>query len=40
MGVRPMEPYQWLLLGMMAAWTPSLVILAVLLGRAPERDHD
>jgi len=26
-----MESFQWFLLGMMAAWTPSLVILALLL---------
>jgi hypothetical protein len=26
-----MEPYQWFLLGMMVAWTPSLVALAVML---------
>lgn len=29
-----MEPYQWFLLGMMVAWTPALVVLALLLRRA------
>jgi hypothetical protein len=24
-----MEPYQWFLLGVMVAWTPSLIVLAV-----------
>jgi hypothetical protein len=28
------EPYQWFLLGMMVAWTPTLVVLALLLRRA------
>jgi hypothetical protein len=27
-----MEPYQWFLVGVMAAWTPGLVALAVMLG--------
>jgi len=31
-----MEPYQWFLLGMMASWTPSVVILALMLRRAPD----
>jgi hypothetical protein len=26
-----MEAYQWFLLGMMVAWTPSLVVLSVML---------
>jgi hypothetical protein len=26
-----MEPYQWFLMGMMVAWTPGLVALALLL---------
>jgi len=26
-----MEPYQWFLLGMMVAWTPGLLILALML---------
>jgi hypothetical protein len=30
-GEMRMEPYQWFLLGMMVAWTPSLVALAVML---------
>jgi hypothetical protein len=29
-----MEAYQWFLFGMMVAWTPSLVVLAVLLRKA------
>jgi hypothetical protein len=33
-----MEPYKWFLMGMMASWTPSLVILAVMLSRAGEGD--
>jgi hypothetical protein len=28
-----MEAYQWFLFGMMVAWTPSLVFLAVVLGK-------
>jgi hypothetical protein len=28
-GITPMEAYQWFLLGMMAAWTPSLLALAL-----------
>lgn len=33
-----MEGWQWFLLGMMVAFTPSLLALALLLGRAPTRD--
>lgn len=33
-----MESYQWFLLGMMVAWTPGLVILALLLGEAAFSD--
>jgi hypothetical protein len=29
-----MEPYQWFLLGMMAAWMPSLIALAILMNLA------
>jgi hypothetical protein len=29
-----MHAYQWFLLGMMFAWTPSLLVLAVLLRRS------
>jgi hypothetical protein len=32
-GGAAMEPYQWFLLGMMAAWTPSVVVFAVLVAR-------
>jgi hypothetical protein len=28
-----MENYQWFLLGLMAAWTPGLLVLALLLRR-------
>jgi len=28
-----MEPYQWFLLGMMVAWTPGLLVLALMLRR-------
>jgi hypothetical protein len=28
-----MEAYQWFLLGMMVAWTPSLLTLAIMLRR-------
>jgi hypothetical protein len=28
-----MEPYQWFLLGMMFAWTPGLLALAIVLWR-------
>jgi hypothetical protein len=33
-----MDRYQWFLIGMMASWTPSLVILAVMLSRAGDGD--
>ena len=33
-----MEPYKWFLLGLMVSWTPSLVILAVMLSRAGDGD--
>jgi hypothetical protein len=33
-----MRAYQWFLLGMMFAWTPSLLVLAVVLRRS-ERDE-
>ena len=33
-----MTPYQWFLIGLMASWTPSLVILAVMLSRAGDGD--
>jgi len=29
-----MEAYQWFLLGMMAAWTPAMVVIAILLARS------
>lgn len=29
-----MEAYQWFLLGMMAAWTPAMVVVAILLARS------
>jgi hypothetical protein len=29
-----MQPYEWFLLGMMVAWTPAVVVLAVMLRRA------
>jgi hypothetical protein len=32
-----MRAYQWFLLGMMFAWTPSLLVLAVMLRRS-DRD--
>jgi hypothetical protein len=31
-----MEPYQWFLLGIMVAFTPSLLILGVLLARSTD----
>jgi hypothetical protein len=34
-----MEPYQWFLLGAMAAWTPGMVILAICLWRAPTEER-
>lgn len=33
-----MGPYHWFLLGMMAAWMPALVVLALLLWRAASMD--
>jgi hypothetical protein len=33
-----MQSYQWFLLGMMAAWTPSLAILALLLTNYPPEE--
>jgi hypothetical protein len=33
-----MENYQWFLLGMMAAWTPGMLILALLLARPIDGD--
>jgi len=30
----PLAPYQWFLLGMLVAWTPGLVVLALMLRRA------
>jgi hypothetical protein len=35
-----MEPYQWFFLGMMVAWTPALVVLALLLSRAENLDSE
>jgi hypothetical protein len=35
-----MEAYQWFLFGMMAAWTPSLVVLAAMLRKAYVRKCD
>jgi hypothetical protein len=37
-----MEPYQWFLLGIMAAFTPSLLVLGVLLARSahPTDSHN
>ena len=35
-----MEPYQWFLMGLMASWTPSLVILAVMLSRDGDGDGE
>ena len=37
-GVGTMDPYQWFLLGMMVAWTPGLVALALMLSRAEDPD--
>jgi hypothetical protein len=34
-----MRAYQWFLLGMMFAWTPSLLVLAVMLRRSGRDDH-
>jgi hypothetical protein len=33
-----MRAYQWFLLGMMFAWTPSLLVLAVMLRRSDRDD--
>jgi len=35
-----MEPYQWFLLGIMIAWTPGLVVLAILLARSPRQSAE
>jgi hypothetical protein len=32
-----MEAYQWFLLGVMVAWTPSLLALALMLWRSKQR---
>src|SRR4051794_13661611 len=37
-GVGMMHSYQWFLLGMMAAWTPGLVALALVLAHAYDPD--
>jgi hypothetical protein len=34
-----MENYQWLILGIMLAWTPSLIVLALFLARPYETDR-
>jgi len=34
------EPYQWFLLGMMVAWTPSMIVLAVMLTRSADHSAD
>ena len=36
----PMHAYQWFLLGMMTAWTPSLLTLAVMLRRSDRDDSE
>jgi hypothetical protein len=33
-----MDPYHWFFLGMMVAWTPGLVALALILSRAEDPD--
>jgi hypothetical protein len=33
-----MDPYQWFFLGMMVAWTPGLVALALMLSRTKDPD--
>jgi hypothetical protein len=33
-----MSAVQWFLLGMMVAWTPSLILLALILSRTPEAE--
>jgi hypothetical protein len=35
-----MEAYQWFLLGMMVAWLPSLLVLAVMLRRSDRDDSE
>jgi hypothetical protein len=35
-----MEPYHWFFLGMMVAWTPGLVVLALLLSRVQKLDSE
>jgi hypothetical protein len=35
-----MEPYQWFLLGIMVAFTPSLLVLGVLLARSVDQPGD
>ena len=35
-----MEPYQWFLLGIMVAFTPSLLVLGVLLARSVDQPAD
>jgi hypothetical protein len=37
-GAAGMEPYHWFFLGMMVAWTPALVVLALLLSRVQNQD--
>jgi hypothetical protein len=37
-GAGTMDPYQWFFLGMMVAWTPGLVALALILSRAEDPD--
>jgi hypothetical protein len=37
-GAGTMGPYQWFFLGMMVAWTPGLVALALILSRAEDPD--
>jgi hypothetical protein len=34
-----MEPYQWFFLGIMVAWTPSLVVLAMMLHEMSEAER-
>lgn len=35
-----MEPWKWIVLGVMIALTPSLIVLGLLLLRAQDDDHD
>ena len=35
-----MDPYRYFLLGMMVAWTPTLVVLALLLSRVQNLDSE